>query len=196
MSDQQFLARLAEARGSLKLSDETAAQVREILVGCWPQRDLDRFIDTLGWICPNARALDGASDREHLKVELEAMEAVENLTKRLMAVMAHDKSSAALMLWDQLGDEGFRALERANVQASTWASNFSFVRDKQNGRNVRDSAMFVALVAHHWRTCMPNVQIDPNGNFQRLCEALVGLESLPFKLTRTAIGKGLSLDFD
>lgn len=196
MSDEQFLARLAEARGSLKLSDATAAQVREILVGCWPQRDLDRFIDTLGWICPNARALDGASDREHLKVELEAMEAVENLTKRLMAVMAHDKSSAALMLWDQLGDEGFRALERANVQASTWASNFSFVRDKQNGRNVRDSAMFVALVAHHWRTCMPNVQIDPNGNFQRLCEALVGLESLPFKLTRTAIGKGLSLDFD
>lgn len=196
MSDEQFLARLAEARGSLKLSDATAAQVREILVGCWPQRDLDRFIDTLGWICPNARALDWASDREHLKVELEAMEAVENLTKRLMAVMAHDKSSAALMLWDQLGDEGFRALERANVQASTWASNFSFVRDKQNGRNVRDSAMFVALVAHHWRTCMPNVQIDPNGNFQRLCEALVGLESLPFKLTRTAIGKGLSLDFD
>lgn len=196
MSDEQFLDRLAEARGSYKLSDEAAERVREILVGCWPQRDLDRFIDTLGWLCPNARALDGSSDREHLKVELESMEAVENLTKRLMAVMAHDKSSAALMLWDRLGDEGFRALERANFEARRWASEFSFARDKQNGRDVRDSAMFVALVAHHWRECLPNVQIDPNGNFRRVCETLVTLESLPFKLTRTAIGKGLSLDFD
>lgn len=58
MSDEQFLDRLAEARGSYKLSDEAAERVREILVGCWPLRDLDRFIETLGWLCPNARVLN------------------------------------------------------------------------------------------------------------------------------------------
>lgn len=195
MSDE-FLAQLAQARGSYKLREETAARVREILVACWPQRDLDRFIDALGWFCPNARTLDGLSDREFLRRDLEGMEVVENLTRRLMAVMAHDKTSAGMLLWDQLGDEGLKAIERVNVEASTWVANFSFVREKQNGSNVRDSAMFLACVAHHWRTCMPNVHIEPNGNFRRVCEALVGLESLPFKLTRTAIGKGLSLDFD
>jgi hypothetical protein len=122
------------------------------------------------------------------------MESVRSLTRQLVAVMAHRPTISADMLWDVLGEAGFENLNQANKEADAWIEKFAYLRQGAGGQDVSPSATFVAAVAHQWRKCFRDLTPKPNGNFLRVCNALVTFEDLPFKLTATAIKRGLKGD--
>lgn len=183
-----------EIRKQYKLRPETIECIRAEFSEDWTPHEINRFIDVLAWLCPNTRRFASPSNRELLLLELASMESVRSLTRQLVAVMAHGPTMSGDMLWDVLGEAGFENLNQANKEADAWIEKFAYLRQGAGGQDVSPSATFVAAVAHQWRKCFRDLTPKPNGNFLRVCNALVTFEDLPFKMTATAIKKGLKGD--
>jgi hypothetical protein len=182
-----------DRRRQYQIRPETADMVRRELQGIAFDRDTERFIEALGSVLPNTRDLARATDSELLKAELDEMEGLYLLSSRLLAHLNHSKTSARSLALDALGDEGIEALRTISNESREWIADSAHLRAKQNGPKNDDTTLFVALMAHHWQAQMPDAQITPSGAFKRICEGLVRLEGLPFKITRPAIERGLQM---
>jgi len=180
-------------RAQYQVRTETADMVRRELQGIAFDRDIEKFIQALGPVLPNARDLARLTDSELMKAELEEMQGLYILSSRLLAHLNHSKTSARSLALDALGEEGIEALRTISTESRDWTSGFAHLRAKQNGPKNDDTTLFVALMAHHWHAQMPDTQITPSGAFKRICEEIVRLEGLPFKITRPAIERGLQL---
>ncbi|MFM6990699.1 MAG: hypothetical protein ACKOWD_05265 [Rhodoferax sp.] len=183
-----------QIRKQYKLRPETIECIYAEFSKDWTPHQINRFIDVLAWLCPNTRSFPSPSNTELLLLELARMESVKDLTRQLVALMAYGPTTSADMLWDVLGDAGHENLNRANKEAEAWIDKHAFLRQGTGGQDVSASATFVACVAYWWRKCFRDLPPKPNGNFLRVCNALVTFESLPFKITPTAIKKGLKGD--
>lgn len=180
-------------RAQYQVRTETADMVRRELKGIAFDRDIEKFIQALGPMLPNARDLARRTDSELLKAELDEMEGLYLLSSRLLAHLNHSKTSARSLALDALGEEGIEALRMLSNESRQWIADSAHLRAKQNGPKNDDTAWFVALVAIHWQTRMPDTAITPSGAFKRICEEVVRLEDLPFKITRPAIERGLQI---
>ncbi|MBU3657453.1 MAG: hypothetical protein FGM35_05435 [Rhodocyclaceae bacterium] len=178
-------------RPQYQVRAETADMVRRELQGIAFERDIEKFIQALGPVLPNARDLARLTDTEALKAELDEMEGLYLLSSRLLAHLNHSRTSARSLALDALGEDGIEALRTIANESREWIADFAHLRAKQNGPKNDDTALFVALVAHHWQAQMPDMAIAPSGAFKRICEEIVRLEGLPFKITRPAIERGL-----
>lgn len=207
---EQFWGRVVETRKQYKLRPETIASVKAILSDDPSQRDLNRFIDTLGRLIPNAREFaKGKERREQRKQEVEEMRRVQERILQLLTVMAHHQSPAADLLWEHLGHQDstasdedrdgksrpapFEALLRASADAGEWIDDEAAVFHKLEGQQqkMRDSAWFVCAVAVAWIRNMPDTELVPNGNFKKVCSTLTRSEDLSFKATKDSIRLGL-----
>ncbi len=202
MSDEQFLTRLAQAHGSYKLRDQTAAQVRDILRKYQPQ-EVTRFIEALNAGCPNLRGL--VFDTAGPQSDLEIARRMRNHAAGLLALLSNEKSF--FVAWAYMDIESrypdlMRSLIHVKDQAGEWIAENTYKRttengkstEKQDGRDISRNVFFVAIIAAYWRQSFLNEDIQPHGDFKQVCDLLVDLESLPFNVTRTAIKKGLSLN--
>lgn len=180
-------------RAQYQVRTETAEMVRQELQGIAFDRDIEKFIQALGPVLPNTRDLARRTDTEELNAELDEMEGLYRLSSRLLAHLNHSKASPRLLALDALGEEGIEALRTISNESRQWIDNFEHRRAKQNGPKNDDTAWFVALMAIHWQKQMPDTPITPSGAFKRVCEQIVRLEGLPFKITRPAIERGVQI---
>ena len=205
MDDQEFIKRAAEYDSNFNIRAETQAMIRDELKEFGFCRHVENFVVSLRRL-PGLMVRLAPEDQweASLHKQQKQAQALSDLAGKLDSFLnVSDFATTISLDIDELlsvPDEQaglFLDSLRTHLQILT-AAAIRYVPERAKdeskispGPKNNQARIFVALIAFHWLNTMPDTPMKPSGAFKRICEGIVKLEGLPFKISRPAIKDGL-----
>jgi hypothetical protein len=205
MDDQDFIKRIAEYDSKFNIRSETQSMIRDELKEFGFCRDVEKFVMSLRRL-PGLMLGLAPEDRweASLQKQQKQAQALADLAGKLDSFLKLSDFSTTISLdIDKVlsvpeEDSGLfidslrSQLHILSSAAAHYAPDHAKDESKISpGPKNNQARIFVALIAFHWLKTMPDTPMKPSGAFKRICEGIVKLEGLPFKISRPAIKEGL-----